>query len=441
MGGVRHGYTLLLLLLGCPIHNASITGRDTATRNAATVLRFRNLGRLRDEDGNAEAHQVSSRPTPKNPESSEGRPQVKTVGPQLDTRDTGTVDIEIDRADPFGALDACFAAGWTDGLPVIPPTQARVDAMLAAGPWAPDEMLVREPVRDRLVSARLVAANAVMAGCLPEYFPVVGAIMLAISHPHFGLHPVATSTGGAGIVVIVNGPIRDRLGINYRHNLLGPGTRANMTIGRTVRLVLRNCLGALPGILDQSTQGWPGKLACCFAEHEDSSPWEPFHQSLGFSAGTSTVTVFASESGHDVVNHSATTPESLLVTFADAMRALGSFSPGRSLIVFAPEHAKKLARWSRSEVQHYLYEHATRTLSELKNGGKVEDGNATDPIEWFRSGSATQPGDERRIIHRGASADDIFCLVGGGDAGGHSTFFPSWSRGRSVTPITQEIPQ
>ncbi len=352
-----------------------------------------------------------------------------------------TIEIEIAEGDPYGAMDACFSAGWTDGLPVIPPTQARVDAMLASGPWKANEILVCEPVRERLVPASLVAANAVMAGCLPEYFPVVGAIMLAISDPRFGLHPVATSTGGAGIVIIVNGPIRDRLGINYRHNLLGPGSRANMTIGRTVRLVLRNCLGAMPGVLDQSTQGWPGKLSCCFGEHETASPWKPLHQSRGFDSDTSTVTVFASESGHDVVNHASTTPESLLATFADTMRALGSFSPGRSLIVFAPEHANKLRLWSRSDVQHYLYQNATRTIAELKAGGKVEDGNATNPLEWFRSGSANEPGDERRVIHRGAGPDDILCVVGGGDAGGHSTFFPSWSRGRSVTPVTQEIPK
>jgi hypothetical protein len=356
--------------------------------------------------------------------------------------DTRELDIDTE-SDPFSVIDACFAAGWTDGLPVVPPTEARVREMLAAGPWAASDILVDEPVRARKVSAQMVAANAVMAGCLPAYFPVVGAVMLAISDPHFGLHPVATSTGGAGIVIIVNGPIRDTLGINYRHNLFGPGARPNMTIGRTVRLVLRNGLGAIPGILDQSTQGWPGKLSCCFGEHEAASPWEPLHEANGLLTGSSAVTVFASESGHDVVNHSSTTAESLLVTFVDAMRSLGSFSPGRSLVVFAPEHAEKLrtAGWTRAMVQQYLYENSTRTLSELKIGGKVEDGNATHPSEWFRSGIAVHPGDNKRLIHRGLSPDDITLVVGGGDAGGHSAFFPSWSRGRSVAPITKEIPQ
>ena len=165
----------------------------------------------------------------------------------------------FDVEDPWSAIEACYARGWTDGLPVVPPTEALVDAMLAAGPWPADFVLLHEPVRDRAVTAEKAAINAVMAGCRPEYFPVVGAALQAIGDPAFMLHGPATSTGGAGLMLIVNGPIATRLDCNAKANLFGPGVRANATIGRVLRLVLLNCLDCRPGVLDKSTQGWPGK--------------------------------------------------------------------------------------------------------------------------------------------------------------------------------------
>jgi hypothetical protein len=225
-------------------------------------------------------------------------------------------------------------------LPVVPPTEPLVDAMLAGGPWAATESLLVEPSRGLTVTAHHAAVNAVLAGCRPEYFPVVGAVLQAMGEPAFGLHAVATSTGGAAVLIAVNGPVRDELGIHYKENLFGPGFRANATIGRTVRLILRNCLVAIPGVLDKSTQGWAGKYSLCFGEDEASSPWV----SRGFSPDQSTVTIMAAESGHNVLNHASEEPEGLLTTFADTMAALGSFSPGRSLIVFAPEPR---ASWAR----------------------------------------------------------------------------------------------
>ena len=156
------------------------------------------------------------------------------------------------------------------------------------------------------------------------------------------------------------------------------------------------------------------------------------------------MTVFAAESGHNVVSHGTSDPEALLDTFADTMAALGSFSPGRSVVVFAPEHAAKLAGWTRPAIQEYLYQHATRDLATLKRTGKIEDDPAAD-VDWtgrWRSAGNTtiEPGDEAILVHRGWSADDILVLCGGGDAGGHSAFFPSWSRGRSVAFVSREIP-
>ncbi|HYS92448.1 MAG TPA: hypothetical protein VEL48_03385, partial [Candidatus Acidoferrales bacterium] len=157
----------------------------------------------------------------------------------------------VEVADPWAAIEACYAKGWTDGLPVVPPTELLVDAMLAGGPWKPDDVLLHEPVRDRAVTAEKAAINAVMAGCLPGYFPVVGAALQAIGDSSFMLHGPATSTGGAALMVVVNGSICERLGLNAKTNLFGPGSRANATIGRSLRLVLLNCLDCRPGILDK----------------------------------------------------------------------------------------------------------------------------------------------------------------------------------------------
>ena len=346
--------------------------------------------------------------------------------------------------DPWEAIEACYQAGWTDGLPVVPPTEPLAAAMLAGGVWAADDMLLDDPWRGLAVTARKAAVNAVMAGCRPEYFPVVGAALQAMSAPEFGLHAVTASTGGAAILVAVNGPIRDEIGIHYKENLFGPGFRANATIGRTVRLVLRNCLMAIPGSLDKSTQGWAGKYAMCFGEDEASCPWEPFHVSRGYEPAQSTVTIMAAESGHNVLNHASSDVAELLGTFADSMGAFGSLSSGRSLIVFAPEHARKIAAsgWTRTQVQEYLFEHSARSFADVKRGGKVEPAGFVegfDPVWWMASDPTVHPGDEDILVRRGIGPEDIALMVGGGDAGGHSAFFPTWSRDRSVPLVTREI--
>lgn len=344
-------------------------------------------------------------------------------------------DLHLD--DPWQAIEACFAQEWTDGLPVVPPTEPLVERMLAAGPWRADDVLLHEPVRDRAVTARHAAINAVMAGCRPEYFPVVGAALAAIGDPEFKLHGPATSTGGSALMVIVNGPVREAIGLHGGGNLFGPGIRANATIGRTLRLILLNCLDCRPGVLDQSTQGWSGKYTLCFAEHEAASPWEPLHVSRGYRASQSAVTVFAAEAGHNVLVHAASEPEMLLAAFADTMASLGSLSPGRSVVVFAPEHAAYLKRagWSRAQTQTWLYEHARRPLADLERAGKIEAQFHVSPDmrQWLQ-------GRGDGFVHRGLGPDDIVLCTGGGDAGGHSAFFPSWSRGRSVAFVTKEVP-
>src|SRR5579884_2879843 len=200
--------------------------------------------------------------------------------------------------DALQAIEFYFEKGWTDGLPVVPPTEARVREFLDRAGRAPDEIIGRLDARRRVVSAEKVAINAVMAGCLPEYTPVVMAAIAAMSENAFGLHGISASTGGAAVLVIVHGPIVADLGVNSGVNLFGPGNRANATIGRAVRLVLMNCFGAQPGLLDKATIGHPGKYAYCIAEDEAGSPWEPLHVARGLRPDQSAVTVFAAEGPH-----------------------------------------------------------------------------------------------------------------------------------------------
>jgi hypothetical protein len=257
--------------------------------------------------------------------------------------------------------------------------------------------------------------------------PVLVAALQAMADPAFTLHGAITSTGGSATLVVVNGPVRARLGFNSGTNVFGPGWRANATVGRAIRLITLNCLGALPGVLDKSTQGHPGKYSYCIAENEEENPWVPLHVEYGFAREASTVTVFAAEAPHNVLSHYGETAEAILITLADTMASLGSFSPGQSFVVLAPEHVKILARdgWTKARIKEDLYARARRTRADLKRGGKLA--------------GAVEPDDESRWVHRGNGPDDIHLVVAGGGAGGHSAFIPSWSRYRNSVAVTREV--
>jgi hypothetical protein len=325
------------------------------------------------------------------------------------------------------AIEGHFEHGWTDGLPVVPATEDAVRRFLDAAGRAPGDVVFREATRRRTVTAEKVAINAVLAGCRPEYMPVLLAALDAMADPAFTLHGAITSTGGSAILVVVNGPIRRRLGLNAGGNVFGPGCRANATIGRALRLIILNCLGAQPGILDRSTQGHPGKYTYCIAELEEESPWAPLHVERGFARETSAVTVFAAEGPHNVLTHYGHDAEAIVVTLADVMAGLGSFSAGQSFVVLAPEHVQILVRdgWTKARLREQLYARARRTTADLKRAGKVPG-----PVE---------PGDETRWVHRGTGPDDIEILVAGGPAGGHSAFIPSWSRDRLSLVVSRAI--
>ena len=346
--------------------------------------------------------------------------RVRFEGGRLHSRRIELAELE----DEFEAI---FARGWTDGLPVVPPTERRVLAMLEGTSRAPGEVVAIVPPDLVECTVEKVAINAVLAGCRPEYMPVLIAALEAMADPAFTLHGAITSTGGSATLVVVNGPIRHQLGLNGAGNVFGPGWRANATIGRAVRLITLNCLGAQPGLLDRSTQGHPGKYSYCIAELEEENPWEPLSVTRGLPPGTSAVTVFAAEGPHNVLSHYGETAEAIIVTLADTMASLGSFSPGESFVVLAPEHVAILTRdgWTKPRIREALYTRARRTVADLKRGGKLA--------------GAVQPGDEARWEHRGRGPEDIHIMVAGGGAGGHSAFIPSWSRDRNSLAVTRPI--
>jgi hypothetical protein len=328
--------------------------------------------------------------------------------------------------DLLEVIDYCYDQGWTDGLPVVPPEEGRVTAMLAMEGRPPETVIAHHPATGLELTLHSAAVNAVMAGCLPEYFPVVVAAFEAMDREPFNFHGSTVSTGGSGHLLVVSGPIVDEIAMNSGVNLFGPGNRANATIGRSIRLTLMNVFKITPGISDKSTQGNPGKYSFCIAERADRNPWQPLCKELGYPDGVSSVTVFAGAGFCNVENHGGNTPEAILDTMADAMANYGCISPGQAVVVFSPEHVNIVAGigWTKSDVREYLFEQAKRPREVLEKIGK-----------YF----ADYQHQDREDCHRGLVADDILITVGGGDAGGHSAFIPSWSRGRGSIMQSQSI--
>ena len=327
-----------------------------------------------------------------------------------------TVEVE---ADALAAIDACYERGWTDGLPVVPPEASRVEAMLAMEGRPPETVVTTHPTTGLECSLLAAATNAVMAGCLPEYFPVLVAALEAANEPDFNFHASTASTGGSAPLLIVSGPVVRDIGMNAAGNVFGPGNRANATIGRAMRLIVLNVFQMTPGIADQSTQGHPGKYSSCIAERAERNPWQPLHVELGYGEDISSVTVFAGAGFGNVENHGGNTPEAILDCMADSMANLGCITIGQSVVVLSPEHADIVAGggWSKDDVKRYLFEQAKRSVEAMRRVRKYV------PREHEQQGTED--------VHRGFGAEDILVTVAGGDAGGHSAFIPSWSRTRA----------
>ncbi len=333
-----------------------------------------------------------------------------------------------DAPDMDAAMELCIEKGWSDGLPVVPPTAARIDAMLEACGLEPDKQVAFIENRQVSVSAEKIAINAVLAGCKPEYMPVIVATVEALADPLYGYHGPGTSTGGAAVLMIVNGPIAHELGINNDHNLFGPGWRANATMGRAVRLIMRNTIGTMPGTLDQSSLGHPGKYTYCIAENETDSPWPPLHTSRGFKAEQNAVTIMAALGVHQYSNGMSATPEGVLTTACAQMRvSAGTARQPCYAMVFAGEHQliMKKAGFSRSDVQRFVFEHTKVSIAELKRMN-LKDG-------------AVKPADEQAWMDLVETPDDILVAAAGGKAGVQSCYIPGWGGKAGSQSVTKEI--
>ena len=327
--------------------------------------------------------------------------------------------IEVDEGE---AYETFVARGWTDGLPIVAPTPAKVDAMLRATGSSADDVVGTVKARSRSVTAEKVAINAVMAGCTPAFFPVVMAAVAAALDPSFNINTVVTSTGGAAICVVVSGPLAAEIGMNSRHNALGSGNRANATIGRAVRLVAVNVLGARTGAMDGSSLGHPGKYTLCLAEDPPPPPWSPLGVDLGFAVGDTTVTVLPTEAPHQIANHLNGDPAGVVATIAAAMRNPAQFAVGKGgqgLVVLGPEHASAIidGGWTRPMVQQALWERSRIRPAELEAAGVVIERGAQHDMTPSPDG----------MLPTMASPDDIFVVTAGGAGGGWSAYLPSWA--------------
>jgi len=331
-------------------------------------------------------------------------------------------------SDTAQAIEFCYSKGWTDGLPVVPPEEGSVRAMLDGAGLAPDEEIAFIEHRQVSVSGQKAAINAVMAGCKPEYMPVVVAALKCLGDPLWGYHGAATSTGGSGVFLLVNGPIARELDINAGDNLFGPGWRANATIGRAVRLVMRNVIGTLPGLLDRSTLGHSGKYTYCIAENEQESPWLPVHVERGFRADQNTVTAFAALAPHQFYNQLSNTAEGILTTACAQMRISASVGgQPQYVLVIAGEHMKVMAKdnWSKADVRQFCFEHTRTSHGELKRIHLMPG-----PIA---------PEDETRMRPLVATPEDFVVVAAGSRAGAFSAFIPGWGGKIASQSVTKEI--
>ena len=334
----------------------------------------------------------------------------------------------IEVGDSPEALDALLAErGWGDGLPMVAPTPERVDAMLARlGDVDPDEVVATLPPRFGEATRRIIAVNAVLAGCAPEHLPVLISAVRAIGRPEVNLRGVNATTHCVAPLLVVHGEVAARAGYNAGIGAFGPGNRANATTGRALRLVLLHVAGAVPGPGDASTQGGPAKYTYCVAENIAATPWPGYAASVGVDAA-SAVTVHCGEAPHNVHDMESGTPAPILEKVASAMATLAPnnipISQGEYFVALCPEHAATIAGdgWSRRDVQSYLFQRARLPADRVR---AAFASRAWDP--WMHG---VPDGDTAPVT---AHPDNIRVFVCGGP-GKHSSVIPSWGMTKSVT--------
>ena len=323
-----------------------------------------------------------------------------------------------------------YARGWSDGLPIVPPTEDRVQAMLAFTDYGSQDIVAILPPKYGEATAEKIAINAVMAGCLPQYLPVVIAALHAMAEPQFNLYGVQATTHQCAPLTIVNGPVAAELEINSGYNAFGQGWRANATIGRAIRLALMNIGGGRPGVLDRATFGSPAKFAYCAAENEEANPWEPLHVELGYSPETSTVTVVAAEGPHNVNDHGSTQGAGILLTCAGALASPATnnvYLGGNPVLVLGPEHAETVARdgFNKQSIKQFVWEHATLAVEKFHHEN-VDRFLKMNP-DWCPPDRP--PG---YLVPGWRAPEDLLVVVIGG-AGKHSAVLPTFGENKAVT--------
>jgi hypothetical protein len=335
---------------------------------------------------------------------------------------------QVEVSDTAEAIEFYYEKGWTDGLPIIPPTEGSIRAMIDAAGIEPDDEITFIETRQVSVTAEKAAINAVMAGCKPEYMPVIVAALKGIGDPRYSYHGPSTSTGGSAVFMLVNGPIAQELDINHGDNLFGPGWRANATIGRAVRLIMRNVIGTMPGLLDRSTIGHAGKYTFCIAENEAGSPWPPVHVERGFKPDQNAVTVFAALAPHQFYNQLSNTAEGILTTACAYMRISGGGGKQpQYIIVISGEHMDVIANegWSKDDIKRFCFENTQTSVAELKRINVV-------PGE-------IGPDDETKMFSLVTSPEDFIVVAAGSEAGAFSAFVPGWGGKVATESVTMEI--
>lgn len=324
---------------------------------------------------------------------------------------------------PEAVSELFYRKGWTDGLPIIPPTPERVERMLIGWQADPSHSIGLVPPSFAEATLEKLAINAVMAGCLPVHLPAVVAAIEAMLDPQFNLNGIQCTTSNTTPLVFFNGPVRRELEINCSSNAFGPGCRANAVIGRAVRLILLSLGGAAPGDVDKATLGQPGKYCFCFGENEEENPWEPYHVENGYAAGVSTATVVGACGVIEVRDSDSRVGAGILKTMAHSITSAGfvaannSADGGQVLIVFAPEHARTLraSGFSKSDVKAWIWEEARLRLTDFP------DETATNIGEWQRAQGLPADG----VVRVSKAPTDLVVLVAGGE-GTKSAFISTW---------------
>ena len=347
--------------------------------------------------------------------------------------DPGLRSRKIEFGEYDDPVEACYERGWSDGLPVVPPTDVRIIRMLQGTTRSPGEVVGRIPPNLAECTVEKVAINAVMAGCKPEYMPVVLAALEAALEPEFTLHGLLATTYFSSPIIIVNGPAARRIGMNSGLNALGQGNRANATIGRALQLIVRNVGGGRPGEADRATLGGPGKYTFCFAEDESDPGWEPLSVARGFARGVSTVTLFQGEGVQGFVDQKSRAPEQLARSLAMGLNAIGhpkTAQVQRAILVLSPEHYAIFAAagWDRGRIQSEILAATVRPGSELIAGAQ----GVGEGIPAAQAGEAVPKFFE----------DGLMIVRAGGPAGLFSAILPGWIAGRNrfeLQPVTKEI--